>query len=165
VIETKGEIVQYVGDEVVLAWSVRHGTRNGNCVRFFFLADERLRQVRDRYVERFGVFPEFKAGLHAGRVVVTEVGKIRKEIAYHGDPMNTTARICGFCHQVQRRLLVSGAVTRLLDGQALDYSVEEVGTHRLKGKEQRIELFGIERLESDPLRDPLDPPPPRPGAR
>jgi adenylate cyclase len=34
-----------------------------------------------------------KAGAHVGRVVATEVGTIKSEIVFHGDVVNTTARV------------------------------------------------------------------------
>jgi adenylate cyclase len=39
--------------------------------------------------------PEFKGALHGGNVVVSEVGKYKSEIAYHGDVLNTTSRMLG----------------------------------------------------------------------
>ncbi len=59
--------------------------------------------------------PEFKAALHGGNVVVSEVGKYKSEIAYHGDVLNTTARILSKCHELQSELLVSDWVITQLE--------------------------------------------------
>lgn len=37
VLQTKAEIYQYVGDEVVLTWEVEDGVKNSNCLETFFM--------------------------------------------------------------------------------------------------------------------------------
>ena len=36
VIAFKGSLYQYVGDEVVISWSVKDGLENNNCIKLFF---------------------------------------------------------------------------------------------------------------------------------
>jgi len=85
VLETRGQIYQYVGDEVVVTWTTERGLRQGNCLRCVFLVTEQIHAQRHRYLARYGVVPEFKAGLHGGPVVTAEVGDIKKDIVYSGD--------------------------------------------------------------------------------
>lgn len=141
-IATKGEIVQYVGDEVVVTWTLANGALHNNCVAFFFRAQDRIEQRRSEYIAKYGIVPEFKAGLHLGTVVVTEVGKYKKEIAYHGDPMNTTARICSTCHAAGKKLLVSVDLLEHLNLEG-SYAVKPLGEFELKGKEFPVELVGL----------------------
>src|SRR6188474_1187928 len=68
VLQTKAEIYQYVGDEVVLTWELEQGLMNSNCLKTFFLFQENLTRNREQYFNNFGVRPEFKAGLHFGKV-------------------------------------------------------------------------------------------------
>ncbi len=42
VLQTKAEIYQYVGDEVVLTWEMEHGLKNSNCLKTFLLPVYRL---------------------------------------------------------------------------------------------------------------------------
>jgi adenylate cyclase len=42
VLQTKAEIYQYVGDEVVLTWEMEHGLLNSNCLKTFFMFQENL---------------------------------------------------------------------------------------------------------------------------
>lgn len=51
------------------------------------------------------MFPEFKAGLSLGLVTVAEVGELKTEFAYHGDVLNTAARIEGYCIEFNKPLL------------------------------------------------------------
>ena len=104
------KIYQYVGDEVVLSWNLEEGIANGHCINTFFAYDALIRAKKDYYQQKYGVVPEFKAGLHLGKVTVAEVGEIKKELAFHGDAINTAARIQSKCNQLQKRMLVSDAI-------------------------------------------------------
>ena len=55
----------------------------------------------------FGLVPEFKTGIHCGKVIVTSVGKQKREIVYHGDVLNTNSRIEGKCSELNQKLLIS----------------------------------------------------------
>ena len=59
VLETKAEIYQYVGDEVVLTWEMQNGLENSNCLKTFFLFKEKLQRNGERYFKNFGVKPAF----------------------------------------------------------------------------------------------------------
>jgi len=50
------------------------------------------------YLSKYGRVPVFKAGIHGGKVMALEVGSVKKELAYLGDIVNTTARIQGECN-------------------------------------------------------------------
>src|SRR6478735_1050408 len=69
IIETKAEVYQYIGDEVVLTWEVKHGLENSNCLKTFFMFRESLLRNSENYFKNFGVKPEFKPGLHFGKVI------------------------------------------------------------------------------------------------
>lgn len=140
VVAHRAMIYQYVGDEVILTWNIARGVEHGNCVRVFFAYDEALGRRRAHYEAHYGLVPEFKAGVNAGRVTVAEIGQIKKELAYHGDVLNTASRIQGKCNDFGTRLLMSGELAHLLDGQT-DYALEFVGVTALKGKEQPVKLY------------------------
>ena len=150
--ETKGTASQFVGDEVVIVWDSREGVENNNCIRLFFLAEEKIRTSKNRYTEKYGFSPEFKAGIHSGKVIITEVGGTKQEIAYHGDTVNTAARIRSECSAVNEKLLISAELLGLLTDIDIDFLVESKGLFSLKGKENVIELFSIEQKKpSDDL--------------
>ncbi|MBP7109765.1 MAG: hypothetical protein KBA90_14490 [Chitinophagaceae bacterium] len=66
----------------------------------FFCLQKQIRRYYSYYKERYGRVPEFKAALHGGTVVISEVGKYKSEIAYHGDVLNATASMLGKCHEL-----------------------------------------------------------------
>lgn len=140
-VENEAEIYQYVGDEVILTWPMAVGMRNQNCLRAFFNFKNRLAIRTDYYQEKYGCLPFFKAGVNAGMVTVTEVGKYKKEIAYHGDAINTAARIQGQCNDFRQELLVSGGVKDQLGQGILIF--EAMGSILLKGKHEAIPIFAV----------------------
>lgn len=137
--DCRGEIYQYVGDEVVVSWTPERGFEDRNCLRCFFRIEETMDAKRRQYSERFGVAPSFKAGLHIGRATVGEIGVMKKDIVYSGDVLNTTARIQGECRQHRAKLLVSGdLLARMAVGDA--YHALPIGEIPLRGKARPLSL-------------------------
>ena len=141
--ETKGTASQFVGDEVIIIWNASEGVEDNNCIRLFFLAEEKIRTSRNRYLEKYGFSPEFKVGIHYGKVIITEVGGTKQEIAYHGDTVNTTARIRSECSVVNEKLLISAELLSILTNIDKDFLIESKGVFSLKGKENVIGLFSV----------------------
>ena len=142
VVRHQAVIYQYVGDEVVLTWRKDRGLADGACLGAFFAFDETLKARRSHYEARYGLMPEFKAGAHAGRVTVAEVGEIKKELAFHGDVLNTASRIQGKCNELDCNLLISEYVRDLLDGQP-GYEFEFRGSVELKGKDRPARIYSV----------------------
>jgi adenylate cyclase len=137
-----GRVYQYVGDEIVVTWPIKKGLRFALCVRCFFAVQKQIKRYEKQYMERYGRVPEFKAALHGGNIVVSEVGKYKSEIAYHGDVLNTTARIQGKCHELSADFIVSDwVVDNVMMPKYL--IVESLGSFQLKGKQQEVELYGV----------------------
>jgi adenylate cyclase len=142
ILESRGEIYQYVGDEVVISWEIERGLKDNNSIRCFFRIQKALHDLNDKYIGKYGLVPGFKGAIHAGRVVVSEIGDIKREIVFHGDTMNTTARILSECKPLGAELLVSGDLVRRLpfiEGM----SVERIGEIRLRGKESDVTLYRL----------------------
>jgi adenylate cyclase len=139
VVENEAEIYQYVGDEVVLTWKLEEGLRNQNCLNAFFNFKKQLSNKQAYYLNRYECKPFFKAGVNAGVVTVTEVGKYKKEIAYHGDTINTAARIQDKCNEFKQEILISGYVKNRL-GNSL-YKFSKLGSIGLKGKKEEVFLY------------------------
>ncbi len=139
------EIYQYVGDEAVLCWPYKKGLANTNCVRLFFAFQRQKLAKKEYYSEKYGLVPEFKAGLHGGVLMVAEVGIVKKELAYHGDVINTSARIQEECNKHNVRILISET---LLKDLRVDnsFSSTSLGTVPLKGKHKKINIHTLSEL-------------------
>lgn len=145
VVNYKAEIYQYVGDEAVLSWNVKDGLKDFNCLKAFFKFDEQLQQRADHYQSNYGLQPIFKAGLNVGKVTLAEVGEIKREIAFHGDTLNTASRIQDKCNDFGKRLLISEFLeTKLQSGS--DFSRQLMGQVALKGKQKEVNIYAVELL-------------------
>ncbi|MFA0964771.1 adenylate/guanylate cyclase domain-containing protein [Roseivirga sp. BDSF3-8] len=137
-----GTIYQYVGDEAVVTWPVKHGLRKARCLEMFFAYVNKIKSRSPKYLDRFGLVPEFKAGAHIGTVTAAEVGDIKREIAYHGDTLNTAARVQSLCNSYQSELLVT---KDLLERIVLpkELKARPMGKTELKGKLNMVEIYAL----------------------
>ena len=140
----KVQIYQYVGDEAVLSWSLENGFEDNHCIHSYFDFMDVLEARAEDYLRKYGVQPVFKAGVHLGKVIVAEVGLIKREIAYHGDVLNTTARIQSRCNELKQQLLVSDDLLHCLRPDDRIQS-HPLGEELLKGKEQKVTIYGVTR--------------------
>jgi adenylate cyclase len=143
----EAEIYQYVGDEVVISWPREKALKQLNFLHAFYAFTEVLEERSAHYQKHYGVVPFFKAGVHIGPVIVSEVGDIKREISYHGDTINTAARIQGMCNNLKSQLLISENVYHLLPSYSA-FILEDAGAPLLKGKEKEISLFRVQKDNS-----------------
>jgi adenylate cyclase len=137
------EIYQYVGDEVVLSWRINEGLDKLACIHFYFACGEHFEQRAAYYTAQYGRVPFFKAGLHMGPVTAVEIGEIKRDIAYHGDTINTAARIQSLCNTYGKGLLLSQPFTEHpLFPSSFIYA--SLGTVTLKGKQEPLALFCVD---------------------
>jgi adenylate cyclase len=145
IINYSGEIYQYIGDEIVVSWTLKNGLQNNNCIQCFFAMKAVIKNQTGKYNEKFGLLPEFKAGFHLGKVTTGEIGVIKKEIIFTGDVLNTTARIQGLCNVYQVDILISDALRKKLTLHS-PFEIKTLGKNELKGRHEKIELFTIHLL-------------------
>jgi len=142
---TRGEVYGYVGDEIIISWKLQHAFNHNQCIRCFFEMERSILKRTDYYTGKYGIVPEIKAGLHAGKVVVMWVGEQKKEIVYLGDVLNTTSRIQAECNRLGEKLLASGQVIQQLSMPA-EFASSPMGEIVLRGKEEKVSLFGLKEF-------------------
>jgi len=143
-----GTVHAYVGDEVIVSWPVaREPSRNTRCIKCFFAIEDKINCLRGEYEREFGVLPSFRAGLHAGPVIVSECGDVKRQLAYFGDTMNVAARLCEHCKEAKQRLVISSALRRLMTIPP-DIEVGRRETILLRGRVEPIEIHGVYRCAS-----------------
>lgn len=147
IIETKAEIYQYVGDEIVFSWPLDKGITNNNCLQLFEKICAQLEHKKSYFLKNYGYQPQFKAALHAGLVLAAEIGHIKKDIVYSGDVLNATARMESLCNKYEAKLLASKAIFNLLDKKH-EIIYEDLGSISLKGKDEKLELIKIHLSDS-----------------
>ena len=144
ILDSHGEIYQYVGDEVVVSWPSQKGLADNNCLLCFFGIQKALEERREHYTGEYSLAPSFKAGLHIGEATVGEIGIVKKDIVYSGDVLNTTSRIEGQCNNYDVNILLS---SRLLERMQLngEYKHIALGEIALKGKNEKVLLYTINK--------------------
>ena len=139
---TRARIYQYVGDEVVLYWSLKKGMKNQNCIRAYYIFAETLKRKKDFFLETYGIEPVFKAGMDLGEVTITEIGDLKRELAFHGNVINTAARLEKLCSKLDRSFLTTERVVAGMEVSG-HYQFDSFGKMNLKGKNEDVEVYSI----------------------
>jgi adenylate cyclase len=147
IINFHGEINQYVGDMVVISWTMKNGLKNNNCIECFYDMKTAIQKQSDRYLSKYGMVPEFRAGMHYGKVTTGEIGIIKKDIIFTGDVLNVTSRIEGLCKSHGSDLVISENLCNELSlGRA--YQTKELGKQEIRGRNEEIKLVSVEKAGS-----------------
>ncbi|WP_241243834.1 adenylate/guanylate cyclase domain-containing protein [Flagellimonas beolgyonensis] len=140
IIQFRGEVYQYIGDEIVITWQEQKGLKDQNCLHCFLTMKQSLEKKRPYFEKTYGVAPSFRAGLHAGNVTTGEIGALKKEIFFTGDVLNVTARIQKLCKTFNQELIVSGRLATLLSTMG-GLTLQPLGTMELEGRQEPVSLF------------------------
>ncbi|MBL6618458.1 MAG: adenylate/guanylate cyclase domain-containing protein [Reyranella sp.] len=144
-LECGAEIHKYVGDEAILTWSADRVTVDEDVLACPFVARDFIMANGAQYRRRFGLVPEFRAGLHCGEIVAGQIGDVRAEIAYVGDTLNVAARLLEAAKTTGQDVLVS---TDLLKQATLppDLKALPLPTLTVRGREAPLEISALQRL-------------------
>ncbi len=138
----KAEVYQYVGDEVVLIWEKEAGLRNENFIKAFFEFKHKLKERTHYYQDQYQVIPTFKGGCNLGKVVMAEVGQLKREIAYHGDTVNTASRIQDKCNEYDKDFLISEFLYDTIEDKK-NFKFDFIDQLILKGKTKGVKIYSI----------------------
>jgi adenylate cyclase len=137
-----GSIYRYVGDEVIVTWRLENGAAGQAALFCVQAMAATLARRAESYRRAFGMAPEMRFALHAGPVVVGEMGMLKREVVFLGDTVNTTARLEAACKETGHDVLVSEAAMAQLavpDG----WRAESAGALQLRGKQAPISVFAL----------------------
>lgn len=137
----KGEVVEYVGDLVIISWTFPVGASETHCLNCYRDFEKVIHRKRETYLTRYGTIPQFKAAVHCGEVMIGEMGKIKKSIKFSGDVLNTTARVEKVCSNIGAKLVITDNLMQLLSDPP--YLLEKVSNVSLKGKEAPIDVYKV----------------------
>ncbi len=145
ILEIKYRAMQYqiVGDEVVLSWSADKEKNFRYAVNFYYEFQALLSKKAGFFKKEYGVIPSFTASINAGKIMVAEVGTVKSEIAFHGDVLNTAARIQKQCKSYDRSLLVTDSFVEKFKPFSQGYKTEWVTHDPLTGKSKRVGVYAV----------------------
>ena len=143
----RGEIYQYVGDELVVTWTAGEGRRQARPLACFFAIEAALAQAAATFAREFDAAPRLRGALHAGPVVAGEVGDRRRAIVFHGDVLNTASRIEQLTRDLDRRFLISADALARLDGLT-GYRLEDLGDRSVRGRAAKVRVYAVDLARS-----------------
>ena len=141
---TRGEIYQYIGDEIVVTWTEEDGKPGARALRCYFLMEESLRQLKDLFRAQFAAEPGLRAAVHLGEVIAGEVGEVRRAIVYHGDVMNTASRLEQATRDLGCRFIASADAVAALEATE-DIQLKDLGALSLRGRKEPIRAWAVEQ--------------------
>jgi adenylate cyclase len=148
IINNRGEIYQYIGDEIVVSWEKKMGMRGADCLHCFTAIRDAVERQENFFMQNFGVVPHFKAGIHSGEVTTGEIGSVKKDIVYSGNVLNTTARIVALCNQYNESLIISDTLYEELK-ETPGYRFRYLDSPVLRGKTQKMGLYSVNPVHKD----------------
>ncbi len=137
-----GDIYQYLGDGAIVSWTLKRGLKNNNFARAYHACAKMLEKRKRYYNRKYGIEPKFKAGAHVGKVMVLQVGQLKRDISYNGDILNTAARIESKCNELKQGFLISGTLYNMMENDGM-FRFKNMGEMQLRGKKKAIEIWGV----------------------
>ena len=142
VIDHQGEILGYVGDELIVTWPEKVGAVDARPFRCFVAMRETLERAAPRLEREFGSAPKIRGSLNFGPVIVGEIGDIKRAIVFNGDTMNTAARLEELSRTVDGGFLASrAAVDRF--GLGAPNGLRDLGVMPIRGRADTIAVMGL----------------------
>ncbi len=141
----KYDIYQFIGDEMVLTWLTKDDN-DGKAIMMFESVKEQLKLFEGVNKFSFGVQPTFKTAVSSGMVTATLVGDKSKNVAYHGDVLNTTARLLGLCKSYKQDILFTQFDLKRLTKPLL-FKPQHIDTLKLRGKSNNTKVYAFKKTK------------------
>jgi len=143
VVDYRGEVLNYVGDEVIVTWPERSGAIDCRPLRCFVAMRDELARASGQLEREFGAVPRIRGSLHFGPVIVGEIGDVKRAIVFNGDVMNTAARLEELSRTVDGGFLASRAAMDRFSS-APPFAVRDLGRLPIRGRADGIDVVGID---------------------
>ena len=139
----RGEVLNYVGDEMIITWPELSGAVDHRPLRCFVAMRQELARASGPLQREFGVAPQIRGSLHFGAVIIGEIGDVKRAIVFNGDVMNTAARLEELSRTVEGGFLASrAAMERFNPGPP--FAVRDLGRLTIRGRTDGIDVVGID---------------------
>jgi adenylate cyclase len=143
VVDYRGEVLNYVGDEVIVTWPERGGAVDCRPLQCFVAMRDELSRASSQFEREFGATPRIRGSLHFGPVIVGEIGDVKRAIVFNGDVMNTAARLEELSRKVEGGFLASRAAMDRFSS-APPFAVRDLGQLPIRGRADGIDVVGID---------------------
>jgi adenylate cyclase len=143
VVDYRGEVLNYIGDEVIVTWRESSGAIECRPLRCFTAMRDALAHASSQFEREFGAVPRIRGSLHFGPVIVGEIGDIKRAIVFNGDVMNTAARLEELSRNVDGGFLASRAAMERFNS-APPFAIRDLGRLPIRGRADGIDVVGLD---------------------
>ena len=149
VVDYRGEVHDYVGDEIIVTWPEGAGAVECRPLLCFVAMRTALAAAAKEFEREFGAAPAIRGSLHFGPVIIGEIGDVKRAIVFNGDVMNTAARLEELSRNFDCGFLASGAaMTRF--GSVPPFAMRDLGRLPIRGRADGIDVVGIDPPAAKP---------------
>jgi adenylate cyclase len=142
VVDYRGEVLDYVGDEVIVTWPEKSGAVDCRPLQCFMAMRDELSRAASQFEREFGAVPRIRGSLHFGPVIIGEIGDVKRAIVFNGDVMNTAARLEELSRGVDGGFLASRAAMERFKSVP-PFAVRDLGRLPIRGRADGIDVVGI----------------------
>ena len=142
VVDYRGEVLNYVGDEIIVTWPEQSGAVDCRPLRCFVAMRRALQKAAPQFEREFGAVPQIRGSLHFGPVIVGEIGDVKRAIVFNGDVMNTAARLEELSRKVDGGFLASRAAMSRFAAPP-PFPLSDLGRLPIRGRVDGIDVVGI----------------------
>jgi adenylate cyclase len=143
VVDWRGEVLDYVGDEIIVTWPEATGAVECRPLQCFVAMREVLVEAAGVFEREFGAAPKIRGSLHFGPVIIGEIGEVKRAIVFNGDVMNTAARLEELSRNVDGGFIASRAAMERF-ASAPPFAIRDLGRLPIRGRADGIDVVGIE---------------------
>jgi adenylate cyclase len=143
VVDYRGEVLDYVGDELIVTWREAGGAIDWRPLRCFMAMRDELARASNQLEREFGAAPRIRGSLHFGPVIIGEIGDVKRAIVFNGDVMNTAARLEELSRTVDGGFLASRAAIDRFSSKS-PFSLRDLGCLPIRGRADGIDVVGID---------------------
>lgn len=137
-----GYVYEYVDDQIILYWKSDQRSWPSAIVNFYQDVRRSVKGQENYYLKIYNLIPVLQWGAHGGKVIQAEIGEIKTEIVFHGDVLNTAARIATLERADKDALIFSHYVFEGIRNPK-ELNIIPIGTIELRGRLQSVPCYSL----------------------
>jgi adenylate cyclase len=158
IFEWEGTLDKFVGDEIMAFWGAPvdqpdHAERGVRCAIEMI---DSLFRMQEKWVKEGKDILDCGIGINTGEVLIGNIGALGKKMDYTiiGDHVNLAARVETLTRKYGAKIILTEFTLHHLEtvmkqGTIDHYTIRELETVKVKGKEKEVKIFELRRSENE----------------